>query len=88
VITAGLLSVLFAAGTLVTGLIPDWTAPAFITSLPGYVGDFGDVAGGFAAWVPLTTALTVIGAVLGTFTLMNGVRFSLWLWSKLPVVGK
>jgi hypothetical protein len=87
-ITDAILGVLFAAARAVVGLIPDWTAPSFVDQISAKAEQAGDLAAGFGAWVPWGAAITVMTAVIATFATINGVRLLLWLWSKLPVIGR
>jgi hypothetical protein len=87
-ITDALLAVLFGAARLVVGLIPDWTPPSFIAEIHDKVHTFGGMAAGFSAWVPWPAVSNVLSVIITTFTTINAVRLGLWLWSKLPVVGR
>ncbi len=87
-ITDAILAVIFTAARAVVSLIPDWTPPAFVALIHDKVHTFGGMASGFSAWVPWGAVSTVLTVVITTFTTINAVRLALWLWSKLPVVGR
>jgi len=81
-------SVLFVAARGFLDLLPSWTAPAFLGSLDGYATTVGGYASGVAYWVPFDTAGTVVAGCAALYGIVTGARLALWLWAKLPFVGK
>jgi hypothetical protein len=71
----------------VLALLPSWTAPSWVTSLPTTAATVGSYMGGFQYWLPWEELVLVTGAVLGLFLIVSGARLVLWLWSLVPVIG-
>ena len=73
---------------LIVGLIPDWTPPSALTSLHDEAAALGVYASAVSYWVPLDTAATLIAAILALYLTVAGARLTLWIYSKVPGVGK
>jgi hypothetical protein len=74
---------------LLTGLLallPDVEPP----DLSGAVAAIDGIAA-YTGWLnkyfPVAEAITILGIVVTVYTGMYVVKFLLWVWSKIPVIG-
>jgi hypothetical protein len=67
-------------------LLPDVTPP----DLTGAVQAIDGIAA-YTGWLnkyfPVTEAVALLATVLTVYTGMYVIKFALWVWSKIPVIG-
>jgi len=73
---------------VVLDALPTWTLPSVFSDLHSRAVSVGTTAGGLSAWIPWGTVTTVMTACVAVWGLAIGARLTLWLWSKVPGVGK
>lgn len=56
------------------GLLPGWTLPGWLTSLPDESTTLGSYFGDFNVWLPLDAVLTVLAFILAATALSLGIR--------------
>lgn len=87
-IVEGLLVFLVTAVKLVLLAVPDWTPPSELLALSDLASQVGGMAAGVSSWVPWST-VTVCGLTVATaWTMVYGIRLVLFLFGKLPWIGK
>lgn len=70
--------------SLVLDLLPSWSAPGFLTALPGQIADIGAYTSGMAAWLPWTaigTAVPILLAAVAVALAVKGTRMVLSLFT-------
>ena len=76
-ITDLFLSVLGAVGRFLTGLLPSFSAPAWLTTtLPGWLDTAGSYVQGVSAWFPFDHVPIVLGFVAVALAAAAGIKLA------------
>lgn len=70
----------------VLDLLPDVTPPDLVGAVQAIDG-IAAYTGWLNKYFPVTEAIVILGTVLSIYTVMYGIKFALWIWSKIPVIG-
>lgn len=57
-------------------LLPAWTVPDFVSSIPGYVTTLSSYTAGTDAWLPWSTVGVTISAIVAAVTLAVTIHLS------------
>lgn len=69
------------------GILPQDDAPAFLTSVAGFIEDLVDSSAGLGAWIPWAYLGVVGGTVLTLWVVLVSVKGIRWVWGLTPFSG-